>query len=72
MFGSDKKKVREILIATRYGISASEIETVIHVKQDKALKIIQQLIKDGEDIQKLDDGNNLPEFVLYSIGKIEL
>ncbi len=71
MFGTDRKKVREILVATRYGISAHEIETVIQVKQEKALKIIQELIDEGEDIHKLDDGNNAPEFVLYSIGEIE-
>lgn len=71
MFNSDKNKVRDLLVATRFGVSASEMPTIIGVKQDKGLKIIQQLIEDGEDICSLGKGDNAEELVLYSIGEIE-
>lgn len=71
MFNSDKKKVKELLIATKYGVSASEMMTIIGVEQGKAMKYIQQLKEEGEDIQSLGEGNNPDELVLYSIGKIE-
>lgn len=71
MFNSDKKKVKELLIATKYGVSASEMMTIIGVEQGKAMKYIQQLKEEGEDIQSLGEGNNPDELVLYSIGEIE-
>ncbi|MDK9738870.1 hypothetical protein KI655_16335 [Vibrio sp. D404a] len=71
MFNSDKKKVKELLIATKYGVSASEMMTIIGVEQGKAMKYIQQLKEEGEDIQSLGEGNNPEELVLYSIGEIE-
>ncbi|GAM74969.1 hypothetical protein JCM19241_1312 [Vibrio ishigakensis] len=71
MFKSDKSKVKELLIATRFGVSASEMETIIGVDPVKALKIIRQLKQEGEDIQSLGEGNNPELLVLYSIGEIE-
>ena len=71
MFNSDKKKVKELLIATKYGVSASEMMTIIGVEQTKAMKCIQQLKEDGEDIRTLGEGTNPDELVLYSIGEIE-
>lgn len=71
MFKSDKAKVKELLIATRYGVSASEMKTIIGVDPNKALKIIKQLQADGEDIQSLGAENNPELLVLYSIGEIE-
>nr|WP_301540138.1 hypothetical protein [Vibrio sp. Vb339] len=43
MFNSDKKKVRDLLIATRFGVSASEMKTIIGIEQNKAMKCIVQL-----------------------------
>lgn len=71
MFKTDKSKVKELLIATRFGVSASEMETIIGVDPVKALKIIRQLKEEGEDIQSLGEGNNPELLVLYSIGEIE-
>lgn len=71
MTNADKQKVKDLLIATRYGISASEMKTVIDVEQDAALKIIAELKSDGEDIQSLGEGMNPEHLVLYSIGEIE-
>ncbi|KIF52371.1 hypothetical protein [Vibrio owensii] len=71
MFESDKTKVRNLLVATRFGVSASEMPTIIGVKQDKALKLINELMQEGEDIHSLGEGNNPEELVLYSIGEIE-
>ncbi|CAH6822615.1 conserved hypothetical protein [Vibrio chagasii] len=71
MFNSDKKKVRGLLIATRFGVSASEMKTIIGVEQSKAMKCILQLKEEGEDIHTLGEGNNPEELVLYSIGDIE-
>ncbi|CAH6781961.1 conserved hypothetical protein [Vibrio chagasii] len=71
MFNSDKKKVRDLLIATRFGVSASEMKTIIGVEQSKAMKCILQLKEEGEDIHTLGEGNNPEELVLYSIGDIE-
>ncbi|MEF1246682.1 hypothetical protein [Vibrio owensii] len=78
MFESDKTKVRNLLVATRFGVSASEMPTIIGVKQDKALKLINELKQEGEDIHSLGEdihslgeGNNPEELVLYSIGEIE-
>ncbi len=67
---TDKEKVRELLIKTIYGVSASEMKIIIDVEQDAALKAIQELIEDGEDIQSLGEGTNPEELVLYSIGEI--
>ncbi|MBE8576072.1 hypothetical protein [Vibrio sp. OPT18] len=71
MFNSDKKKVRDLLIATRFGVSASEMKTIIGVEQNKAMKCILQLKQEGEDIRALGEGTNPDELVLYSIGEIE-
>ncbi|CAH6830668.1 conserved hypothetical protein [Vibrio chagasii] len=71
MFNSDKKKVRDLLIATRFGVSASEMKTIIGLEQSKAMKCILQLKEEGEDIHTLGEGNNPEELVLYSIGDIE-
>ncbi|CAH7487823.1 conserved hypothetical protein [Vibrio chagasii] len=71
MFNSDKKKVRDLLIATRFGVSASEMKTIIGVEQSKAMKCTLQLKEEGEDIHTLGEGNNPEELVLYSIGDIE-
>ncbi|GAM60614.1 hypothetical protein JCM19232_3556 [Vibrio ishigakensis] len=71
MFKTDKSKVKELLIATRFGVSASEMDTIIGVDPVKALKIIRQLKEEGEDIQSLGEGNNPELLVLYSIGEIE-
>ncbi|MCV3264855.1 hypothetical protein OGZ01_29875 [Vibrio harveyi] len=56
MFESDKTKVKNLLIATRFGVSASEMPTIIGVKQDKALKLINELKQEGEDIHSLGKG----------------
>lgn len=71
MANDDKTKVKELLIATRFGVSASEMPTIIGVEQDAGLRIIQELIADGEDIQALGVGDNPEELVLYSLGTIE-
>ncbi|MGF1787452.1 hypothetical protein L4D00_16785 [Photobacterium swingsii] len=71
MFTSDKKKVKELLVATRFGVSASEMPVIIGVKQEKALAIIQALVREGEDIHTLGKGCNPEELVLYSIGEID-
>ncbi|GAL14951.1 hypothetical protein JCM19233_5965 [Vibrio astriarenae] len=65
------QKVRDLLIATRYGVSASEMPIIIQVPQDEALEIIEQLKASGEDIHSLGEGTNPKELVLYSIGKID-
>ncbi len=67
---TDKEKVKELLIKTIYGVSASEMKIIIDVEQDAALKAIQELKEDGEDIQSLGEGTNPEELVLYSIGEI--
>ncbi|GEM77916.1 hypothetical protein [Vibrio superstes] len=71
MTSANKQKVKDLLIATRYGISASEMKTVIDVEQQDALAIIAELKSDGEDIQSLGEGMNPEYLVLYSIGEIE-
>ncbi|CDT80790.1 conserved hypothetical protein [Vibrio coralliirubri] len=71
MFNSGKKKVCDLLIATRFGVSASEMKTIIGVEQNKAMKCILQLKQEGEDIRTLGEGTNPEELVLYSIGEIE-
>ncbi|MDN2481330.1 hypothetical protein [Vibrio agarivorans] len=68
---SNTDKVKELLIATRYGVSASEMPIIINVAQDQALAIIDTLKKQGEDIHSLGEGDNPPELVLYSIGQID-
>ncbi|WP_026971589.1 hypothetical protein [Aliagarivorans marinus] len=68
---SDKDKVRELLIVTRFGVSAAEMPMIIEVEQDKALAVIDELRREGEDIQSLGEGENPAELVLYSIGQIE-
>ncbi|WP_117232616.1 hypothetical protein [Vibrio maerlii] len=67
---TDKEKVKELLIKTIYGVSASEMKTIIDVDQDVALKVIQELKEEREDIQSLGEGSNPEELVLYSIGEI--
>ncbi len=67
---TDKEKVKELLIKTIYGVSASEMKIIIDVEQDVALRAIQELKEDGEDIQSLGEGTNPEELVLYSIGDI--
>lgn len=67
----ERTKVRELLIATKYGVSASEMPTIIHVPQSTALDIIKELIAEGEDIHSLGAGDNPEELVLYSIGEID-
>ncbi len=71
MFHSDKKKVRDLLIATRFGVSASEMKTIIGVEQNRAMKSILQLKEEGEDIRTLGEGTNPEELGSYSIGEIE-
>ncbi|MCP3700035.1 MAG: hypothetical protein GY920_15995 [Aliivibrio sp.] len=70
MNNEEKKKVKDLLIATIYGVSASEMMTIIGVEQDIALNMIAQLKAEGEDIQSLGEGSNPEEFILYSIGEI--
>lgn len=67
---SDKEKVKELLNKTIYGVSASEMKTIIGVEQEAALKAIQELKSEGEDIHSLGEGMNPEELVLYSIGEI--
>ncbi|MEZ9906428.1 hypothetical protein AB4343_16505 [Vibrio breoganii] len=64
MTNANKQKVKDLLIATRYGISASEMKTVIDVEQEDALVIIAELKSEGEDM-------NPEHLVLYSTGEIE-
>ncbi|OLQ94686.1 hypothetical protein BIY21_08180 [Vibrio ponticus] len=71
MAESDKEKVRQLLIATRFGVSASEMPIIINVEQQIGLQVIEQLKAEGEDVQSLGEGSNPPELVLYSIGEIE-
>lgn len=71
MAESDKEKVRQLLIATRFGVSASEMPIIINVEQQIGLQVIEQLKVEGEDVQSLGEGSNPPELVLYSIGEIE-
>ncbi|WP_194436856.1 hypothetical protein [Vibrio fluminensis] len=71
MAESDKDKVRQLLIATRFGVSASEMPIIINVEQQIGLQVIEQLKAEGEDVQSLGEGSNPPELVLYSIGEIE-
>lgn len=71
MTDTDRNKVRELLVATRFGVSALEMPIIIQVEQEKALAIIHELIAAGEDIQSLGEKDNPPELVLYSIGAIE-
>ncbi|UQA52508.1 hypothetical protein [Vibrio sp. ED002] len=59
------------LTIARFGVSTSEMPTIIGVKQEKALKLNNELKQEGEDIHSLGEGNNLEELVLYSIGEIE-
>lgn len=71
MKNKDKQKVKDLLIATRYGVSASEMPDIIGVEQDKALSIIKALKAAGEDIHALGEQNNPKHLVLYSIGRID-
>lgn len=68
---TNKQRVIELLVATKYGVSASEMPTLIDVPKDEALDIINELISEGENIHSLGDGMNPEEFVLYSIGVID-
>ena len=67
----EKQKVKDLLIATRFGVSALEMETIINVNRDTALGIIAELKYEGEDIQTFGEEENPAELVLYSIGAIE-
>ena len=67
----EKQKVKDLLVATRFGVSALEMETIINVNRDKALGIIAELKSEGEDIQTFGEDQNPAELVLYSIGAIE-
>ncbi|MGF1774828.1 hypothetical protein L4C42_21325 [Vibrio wakamikoensis] len=71
MDSDDVQKVKDLLIATKYGVSASEMPIIIQVPQERGLAIIKQLIADGEDVQALGEGENPEELVLYSIGSID-
>ncbi|WP_260261766.1 hypothetical protein [Vibrio intestinalis] len=71
MTDDTKQKVKQLLIATKYGVSASEMPTIIQVPEHQGLAMIQQLIEDGEDIHSLGAEENPAEFVLYSIGPID-
>ncbi|GAK86418.1 hypothetical protein JCM19238_4008 [Vibrio ponticus] len=71
MADSDKDKVRQLLVATRFGVSAAEMPMIINLDQQLSLHIIEQLKAEGEDIHSLGEGTNPPELVLYSIGEIE-
>lgn len=71
MDSDDVQKVKDLLIATKYGVSASEMPIIIQVPQDRALTIIKRLIADGEDIHSLGEAGNPEELVLYSIGPID-
>ncbi|MDA0150585.1 hypothetical protein [Vibrio sp. LaRot3] len=66
-----KQKVKQLLLATKYGVSASEMPTIIQVPEAQGLAIIKQLIEDGEDIHSLGANENPAELVLYSIGPID-
>ena len=68
---TSKDKVKQLLIATRFGVSASEMPIIIGVEQQMGLDIIEQLKAEGEDIHSLGMDSNPPELVLYSIGEIE-
>ncbi|USD62986.1 MULTISPECIES: hypothetical protein [Vibrio] len=68
---SEKERVKELLIATKYGVSASEMPIIIQVPQERGLAIIKQLIAEGEDVHALGEGENPEELVLYSIGSID-
>ncbi len=68
---TSKDKVKQLLIATRFGVSASEMPIIIGVEQQMGLDIIELLKAEGEDIHSLGMGSNPPELVLYSIGEIE-
>ena len=67
----EKQKVKDLLVATRFGVSALEMETIINVNRDTALGIIAELKREGEDIQTFGEDQNPAELVLYSIGAIE-
>ncbi|RJG48205.1 hypothetical protein [Motilimonas pumila] len=71
MTQSDHDKVKQLLIATRFGVSATEIPMIIGVEQDTALNIIEALKVSGEDIHSVGAGQHPAELVLYSIGEIE-
>nr|WP_086939329.1 hypothetical protein [Thaumasiovibrio occultus] len=71
MMTTDKQRVKELLIATKYGVSAAECPMIVQVAEARALAIIEELIRDGEDIHSLA-GDGTPEhLVLYSIGPID-
>ncbi|WP_353499770.1 hypothetical protein [Vibrio sp. CB1-14] len=53
---TNKQRVIELLVATKYGVSASEMPTLIDVPKDEALGIINELISEGENIHSLGDG----------------
>ncbi len=67
---AEKDKVTELLHKTIYGVSASEMDTIIGVKQPQALAIIEKLKQSDYDVQSLGAESNPPELVLYSIGPI--
>ncbi|MCQ1060707.1 hypothetical protein ACQKPX_18955 [Photobacterium sp. DNB23_23_1] len=54
-----------MLVATRFGVSVLEVETIINVKRDTALTIIAEIKTEGEDIQTFGEEQNLAELVLY-------
>jgi hypothetical protein len=68
---NDKQEIKDLLVATRFGVSASEMPSILGVEQDRALEIIHEMIKEGEDIHSLGGGDYPEEQVLYSIGEIE-
>lgn len=70
MMHNEKEKVRELLLATKFGVSAAEMPMIIGVDQQLSLKIIEQLRSEGEDIHSLADPSTPKELVLYSIGEI--
>ncbi|MBC7001067.1 hypothetical protein BIZ37_00745 [Photobacterium sp. BZF1] len=71
MIMDEKQKVKDLLVATRFGVSALEMETIINVNRDIALAVIAELKAEGEDIQTFGEDQNPAELVLYSIGAIE-
>lgn len=68
---NDKQEIKDLLVATRFGVSASEMPSILGVEQDRALEIINEMISEGEDIHSLGGGDYPEELVLYSIGEIE-
>lgn len=68
---NDKQEIKDLLVATRFGVSASEMPSILGVDQDRALEIIYEMVQEGEDIHSLGSGDYPEDQVLYSIGEIE-